>query len=294
MSQQRLVSVRQLIPQVCITFSLLTCCSCTDVVAVQEFARASRSVGRQFRPLANGGISSCERATSYLLEGQKAPNCAFFKEIEPPLLAVNNALFSYISSLGKLAGLDTSGTGASLTNLGADLKQADPSISDSALAKANAATGLAAALVNVLASGYQQKKMIGIIEKANPSVQQVAGFLDEYAAFRYSQQIRDEESRERAFCTQWTDPAVPEVQREPIAVDLLKRKCSADAKIQKQKLAAIAAYQEALRAVAAAHQQLYDDRHHWSASELVKQLSPAVTEISEAAQAMSRAFEEEQ
>ena len=207
---------------------------------------------------------------------------------------MNNSLFSYISSLGKLAGLDVSGTGTALTTLGADLKQADPSISASTLSKANAATGLAAALVNVLASGYQQKKMIGIIEKANPSVQQVASFLDEYAAFRYSQQIRDEQSRERLFCVQWTDPAVPEVQREPIAVDLLKRKCKADSDLQKHKLAAIASYQEALRSVAAAHQKLYDDRHHWNSKDLVKQLTPATTQISEAAQAMSNAFGEDQ
>jgi hypothetical protein len=294
MSQQRLVSPTRLIPRFCITLILLTCCSCTDVIAVQEFAKASRSVGREFKPLANGGISSCERATSYLMEGQRPPDCAFYKGIEPPLLVVNNSLFSYISSLGKLAGLDASETGASLTNLGGDLKRADPSISNESLGKANAATGLAAALVNVLASGYQQKKMIEVIEKANPSVQQVASFLDEYAAFRYSQQIRDEQSREKAFCTQWTDPAVPEVQREPIAVDLLKRKCASDASIQRQRLAAIAAYQEALRSVATAHQKLYDDRHRWSAPELVKQLSPATIQISEAAQAMNRAFGEEQ
>jgi hypothetical protein len=291
MSQQRSVSV---ISRICIALLLVTCCSCTDVVAVQDFAKASRSVGRAFKPLANGGISSCERATSYVMEGQRAPDCAFLKEIEPPLLAVNNSLFSYISSLGKLAGLDASGTGASLTNLGADLKQADPSLSSENLGKANAATGLAAALVNVLASGYQQKKMIEVIEKANPSVQQVTSFLDEYAAFRYAQQIHDEQSRERAFCTQWTDSALAEVKREPIAVDLLKRKCAADANIQRQKLAAIAAYQEALRSVAAAHQKLYDDRHHWSAPELVKQLSPATIQISVAAQAMTNAFGEEE
>ena len=293
MSQQRSIRVPRLMPQVCTLLILLACCSCTDVAAVQEFAMASRSVGRQFRPLANGGIRSCERATSFVLKGQEPSDCAFFVKIEPPLLAVNNALFSYISSLGKLAGLDVSGTGTSLTTIGASLQQADPRISESTLSKANAAAGLAAALVNVLASGYQQKKMIGIIEKANPSVQQVASFLDEYAAFRYSQQLRDEQSREQLFCAQWTDPDVPEVKREPIAVDLLNRKCKADEATQKQKLAAIASYQDALRSVAAAHQKLYDDRHHWNTAQLVTQLAPATTQISDAAQAMSRAFAEE-
>jgi hypothetical protein len=293
MSQHRAISVPRLVKQVCTVLILLACCSCTDVAAVQEFAMASRSVGRQFRPMANGGNASCERATSFLLEGQTPPNCAFFKEVEPPLLAVNNSLFSYIGSLGKLAGLDASSTGASLTTIGADLQQADPQISAATLAKANAATGLAAALVNVLASGYQQKKMIGIIEKANPSVQQVASFLDEYAAFRYAQQIRDEQLREQLFCAQWADPDVPKVQREPIAVILLKRNCKADDATQKQKLAAIASYQDALRSVAAAHQKLYDDRHRWSSAELLKQLSPATTKISDAAQAMSKAFAEE-
>lgn len=293
MSQQRSVSVPRLIPQVCTVLILLACCSCTDVAAVQDFAKASRSVGRQFLPMANGGITSCERETSFLLAGQKAPDCAFFTKIEPPLLAVNNSLFSYISSLGKLAGLDVSATGASLTTIGADLQQADPTISAATLSKANAATGLAAALVNVLASGYQQKKMIEIIEKANPSVQQVASFLDEYAAFRYAQQIRDEQMRETLFCTQWTDQDVPEVQREPIAVKLLTRNCTTDAAMQKQKLAAIAAYQDALRSVATTHQKLYDDRHRWNSAELLKQLTPATTQISDAAQAMSKAFGEE-
>jgi hypothetical protein len=269
---------------------LLFACSCTNVAAVQQFAQASQQVGAGFQPLASEGVESCHRATTFLLSGQSAPDCAFVTSIEPSLLAVNQSLFSYISSLGKLASLEVSHTGSSLQNLGADLKLADPGISDMNLSRANAAAGLASALVNIVASGYQQRKMIAIIEHSNNSVQQVAGFLDEYAAYRYAQQFKDEQSRERAFCAQWTDPAVPEVAREPIAVDLLKRKCAADLRQQTERLIAVQEYQQALRSIANSHQKLYDERHRWNTPELATDLAPAIKELSDAAKAMQKAF----
>ena len=264
--------------------------SCTDVIAVQQFAQASREVGIQFRPLAVDGLRSCHRAATYLLSGQAVSNCLFFESAEPTLLAVNNGLFSYISSLGRLADLDAGKTAGSLQNVGAELQQADPKISADSLNKANASIGLASALVDVMASRYQQKKMVAIIEHSNSAVQQVAGFLDVYAAFRYAQQIRDEQSRELAFCTQWTDPAVPGVATEPIAVDLLKRRCTADFDSQAEKIAAIQKYQQALRDVASAHQKLYEARNRWNTRQLVTDLAPAISQISEAAQAMKKAF----
>jgi hypothetical protein len=269
---------------------LLFACSCTNVAAVQQFAQASQEVGAEFEPLVSEGIESCHRATSFLLSGQSAPDCAFFQSIEPPLLAVNQSLFSYISSLGKLASVEVGHTGNSLQNLGADLKHADPGMSATNLSRANASAGLASALVDILASGYRQRKMLAIIEHSNNSVQQVVSFMDEYAAYRYAQQFKDEQSRERAFCVQWTDPAVPEVAREPIAVDLLKRKCAADLQQQAERLVAVEKYQQALRSIASAHQKLYDERNRWNTPQLARDLAPAVKELSDAAQAMQKAF----
>jgi hypothetical protein len=290
-----LFPTRSLAVQRLLRIGLLTCvvflaCSCTDTASVHEFARASQQVGAEFPPMAADGLASCHRASTFLLAGQTAPDCTFFQSIEPPLLAVNNSLFAYISSLGKLADVNTGELSGSLKNLGPDLQRADPGISAVNLGRADAAVGLAGALVNVLASGYKQKKMMTIIEHSNDSVQKVAGFLDEYAAYRYAEQIRDEEMRERAFCIQWTDPAVPEVAREPIAVDLLKRRCAADYSIQTEKLAAIKKYQDALKAVASAHQKLYDQRNKWNTAQLITSLAPAVTQISDAATAMNKAF----
>jgi hypothetical protein len=269
---------------------LILACSCTDVTAVQHFAEESQKVGEQFQPLADDGFNSCQRATTFLLPGNPAPDCNFFPSIEPSLLAINHALFAYIASLGKLASVNTGNTAASLQNLGSDLKRADPGISDANLGKANASLSLAGALVNVLASGYQQKKLAEIIGKANDPVQQVTSFMDEYAAFRYAQQFKDEQSREKAYCVQYTDQSVPEVAKEPIAVGLLSRACKADFQKQADRLAAVQKYQEALRAIASAHQKLYDERHRWNTKQLATDLLPATKELSDAADAMNKAF----
>jgi hypothetical protein len=77
---------------------------------------------------------------------------------------------------------------------------------------------------------------------------------------------------------------------EPVATDLLARKCEADkVKIEKQEMA-IADYQKALATIAKTHQKLTDTAGHWDAQQLLKDLGPETVDLGKAAVAVNKAF----
>ena len=83
-------------------------------------------------------------------------------------------------------------------------------------------------------------------------------------------QIRDEEMREKSLLRPMDRFDPGGWSREPIAVDLLTCRSigRADYSTQIEKLAAIKKYQDALKAVASAHQKLYDQRNKWNSAQL--------------------------
>jgi hypothetical protein len=279
--------------KIAILTSVILLCSCVDLGKVGEFAKASQDVGATFKSITVEGSASCERATSYLLPGQQAPDCDFYAKVAPDLLKINDALFAYICGLGKLATADPSKVADGLKDVTAGLKQADPKISQAAQDQAKAATGLATALANVLTSEYRQHALAKVIEEANGDaehpgpIKQVTAFLSDYAAEKYLQGLDDEHVLETNYCD---EKAEKYRVSEPLALDLFKRKCAADdARIQ-QKKDAIAKYRKALSVIAIAHQKLYESRNTWTAKQLATTLGPEILQLTDAASSMEKAF----
>ncbi len=268
--------------------SLMVVCACTDTDEITQFAKASKAVGQAFPNIAEQGEASCKRANSFINQ-QRNPlpelDCGIYPKLKPALVKVNEVLFDYIGSLGKLAAADTSKVSGGFDKLSTDLKQADPNISKANQDKVSAASGLAKAITNLWAKGYRQHELSKIIQGNNKAVQDVTQFLSEYAAAKYQQSFSDEWRYEDSYCDAMKAPAA-----EPLATDLLDRTCKADKPHIDAQVKAITDYQKALSTIAATHQKLYDEAGHWDSKKLVQDLGPEIVSLGKAAASVNKAF----
>ncbi|MGA2115182.1 MAG: hypothetical protein ABSH56_10590 [Bryobacteraceae bacterium] len=275
----------------CLTAGVAVSClfivACVDLDQITQFAKASQDVGKTFSGIADEAKASCSRANSFInAQNPLTPlPCDFYAAGNPPVVKINDALFSYIAAVGKLAAADLSKEGGGFDSISADLKQADPKISAADQSKAAAVGALAKAITNLLTNGYRQHELSKIVAESNEAVQKVTEFLSQYAADKYRQSMADEWRYENSYCT-----GVLPATAEPIASDLLKRKCEADKSRIDLQLKAIDAYKSALATVAATHQKLYDERGHWGASQLFKDISPGTASLGSAAVSVHKAF----
>jgi hypothetical protein len=282
-------------PIVCVAVLLLGFCGCANLGEVAQFAKASQDVGKAFPAMADEAKAACNRANSFINAQNDLPklHCEFYDQVNPslpkantPSLAiVNAALFNYISSLGNLASDDLSKVSGGFSSLSADLKQADPQIATASLSQAAAAGGLAKAIANIWASGYRQEKLAQIVAGNNEAVQAVAVFLSDYAAAKFLQSFEEERRYESSYCDLMKSPTA-----EPLATDLLVRKCAADQSRIEAKKKAVMKYQDALKTIAKTHQKLDDERGHWDSARLAKELLPEIVDLGSAAVSINQAF----
>jgi len=266
-------------------FTLLI--GCTDLGEVTQFAEASANVGKTFPAMASAAKDACAKANTFgHLNSNNLPelDCSIYDRLNAPLEQVNDALFGYIASIGKLASKDVSSAAAGLKNVSTDLKQADPTISTSNQNKASAATSLATAITNIWASRYREHELEKLVGESNPHVQSVAAFLSDYAADKFRQSFEDEWRYENSYCTGTSST------REPIAVDLLRMMCSRDKEKVDRKLAAVEAYQAALQTIAQTHNKLNDERGHWDLKQLSKDIGPQIVSLGSSAVTINKAF----
>jgi hypothetical protein len=275
-------SWRLILPLVVLVL-MLSVCSCVDLTSVVQFAKSSQDVGNSFKLLVDDTLATCKGAHDFFPPGKTPLDCTQYESLEPKLTAINEVLFEYIASLGKLAGPISSTN--PFENVGDELKNADPNITEADQTKAKAAGGLFSALSQVALNGYQQRRLTAIIRDTNPSVQNVVGFLSGYAADQSIETIRNTWTLENEFCV-----GQPQVHaNEPLAIKLLGIKCEEDSAHKDAKLAAVKKYQDALQVIANTHAKLTDPKS-WTTVELVKYLAPQIAELGSAAIAMRSAF----
>ena len=266
-----------------VVLSMLGISSCVDTASVVQFAKASQDVGNSFKLIADETLSTCKGAHDFSPAEKTPLDCTEYEALKPRITAINDVLFDYIASLGKLAAPISSTN--PFENLIQQLQNSDPSISEADQAKASAAGNLFSALNQIALSGYQQHRITTIIHDANLSVQSVVGFLSGYAADQSAQMIRNTWTLESEFCV-----GQPQVHAaEPLAVKLLGMKCEEDRARKEAKLAAVEKYQDALKIVADTHAKLSDPKS-WTTAKLVKYLAPQIEKLGSAAFSMREAF----
>ena len=270
----------------CVAALLLATCGCVDLDGITQFAKVSQDVGKAFPVIADEAAASCNRANSFITEkNQVTPlPCEIYPALKPSLVKVNAALFDYIARLGKLASVDLSSVPGGWDSLPADLEKADPKISPDNQAKAAAASELANAITSLLMKGYRQREVSKNIGESNTAVQEVTQFLSGYAAGKYHQSLKDEWRYERSYCDAMTTTA------EPLASDLLARKCNADKSRIDLQLQGIEDYEKSLVTIAETLKKLDEERKHWDAKQLSRDLGPAIISLGNAAVSVSNAF----
>jgi hypothetical protein len=262
--------------------SALAVTSCLDTSSVTQFAKTSQDVGNNFKSIADQTLATCKWAHNFFPSGTQPLDCAKYEGIEPQLTAVNDALFAYVASLGKLAApiSDTN----PFKSVGADLQKADSSISKQDQSLASAAGGIFGALNQIALAGYQQHRLEEIMRATDKDVRDTTAFLSGYAAHESAEAIRNTWTLEHEFCV-----AQPQVTTgEPLAARLLAIKCDEDETSEQTKLQAIESYQKALKVIADTHAKLSGTRN-WQTRDLVKFLAPQMTELSADSLSMRRA-----
>jgi hypothetical protein len=228
------------------------------------------------------GLTSCEETNK--MRGPDAEDCArlFGPGAQDPLNKVNDTLFAYVASLGKLSGVDVSGFNFSA--VATDLKTAGASTDIQT--KASAAGGLATAVAKVVVSGYEQAKLSKVIGEQNASVGKVIAFLHDYAADKYLREFGSQKSAITNFCAAERDKH----GNEPLALMLFAKACREEEAAANRRMEAVRKYREALKAVERAHQKLAESRTKWSVPELAKMLGPEIQQINDAAGKLKAAF----
>lgn len=263
--------------------SALAMTSCLDTSSVTQFAKTSQDVGNNFKSIADQTLETCKWAHNFFPSGTEPLDCSKYEGIEPQLVAVNDALFAYIASLGKLAAPISSAN--PFGSIGSDLKKADSSISTEDQTLASAAGGIFGAINQVALSGYQQHRLEEIMRSTDKDVQDTVVFLSGYAAHESGEIIQNTWTLEHEFCVGQSQVSG---SSEPLATKLLAIKCDEDETSEQAKLKAIESYQKALKVIAETHAKLSGTRN-WKTQDLVKFLVPQITQINACALSMRQA-----
>jgi hypothetical protein len=266
-----------------IVVSALAMISCLDTSSVTQFAKTSQDVGNNFKSIADQTLATCKWAHNFFPPGTQPLDCTKYEGIEPQLTAVNDALFAYIASLGKLAAPISSAN--PFSSIGSNLKTADSSISTEDQTLATAAGGIFGALNQVALSGYQQHRLEEIMRSTDKDVQDTVAFLSGYAAHESGEIIQNTWTLEHEFCVGQSQVSAS----EPLATKLLAIKCDEDETSEQAKLKAIESYQKALKLIAETHAKLSGTRN-WKTQDLVKYLAPQIAQVGAAAFSMRQAL----
>ncbi len=267
---------------VLLTGLALLLCACVDLTVVGQFAKSSLEVGEGFKSVMAEGLTSCEETNK--MRGPDVEDCAklFGPGAQDPLNKVNETLFAYIASLGKLSGVSV--TGFNSDAIAADLKTAGAS--SDIQTKATAASGLGTVIEKVLAGSYEQAKLSKIIGEQNASVGKVVSFLHDYAADKYLREFSNQKTVIANFCAAERDRHA----NEPLALLLFARACRDEEAAANRRMEAVRKYREALRAVESGHKKLAESRTKWSLPELAKMLGPEIQQLNDAAGKLKAAF----
>jgi len=133
-----------------ILLSILATASCVDLTEIAQFAKSSQDVGNNYKRLADDTVATCHSAAKFFPQGRTPIDCDRYVQLESELAKVNDVFFAYIASLGKVASVAP--PKAAFSNVGTELQQADPQITQAQLGQAKAA-GLADALSKIVLSG---------------------------------------------------------------------------------------------------------------------------------------------
>lgn len=241
-------------------------CARMNLVAVQNFASVSQQATEQFPDLAADIYGSCVRAAQFESElptQQKVQQrCGQFKQLAPGLVAANKVLAEYLFALGTLAADQTVAYGPALAGL-AQSVQANTTFQP---AQVKAVSGILGFLLEAQAGRYRQQQVKAAIAATNGDLKVLIPALKAIIGQDYNRLLLIEEQTMTAYY----QGKIRAGKGQPLLVAVIKNQWQDQRTTLTQKKAAVAAYIKILDQIAAAHQQLYNDRGTLSSLETIQ------------------------
>lgn len=251
---------------------------CANLAAIEEFGRASADAAGYAR-LSDEYAESALVKQRYTMEGEAGQRALLDAEHQKrkaqavQLQLQHRALASYMEALADLAG---EGVPVADDEIGG---MVDAAVGASYLNEASAAPlkTLAQALTSAALDGYRQRELKQLIAANNAPIQAVlASLIQSVQAFDASLKV------ERAAANRYyrsLHARARENEREPVAAEMIWGGGQLTAAGYDERDKAIAPYAESLRAIAAAHQALYDGRERISDKQVLAQLRKYTRQI---------------
>src|ERR1039458_5895317 len=258
---------------------LLVLGSCATPDAVRQFVTTARDATVRFSPFVQDIADSCvrrklaERPVTEIADtaGLATGACKEDFHLAPDLLGSMNVLAGYLNALNSLASNGTVSYDKEIDGF-ADKVQ---STAKFPVPATDAVKGLAKFLVDAVASGYQRKKLVDALKKADPHVTALTDTLGHIIGVEY---VRDLDNEADSLQNRYIDAMRSDQHNGAVAL-LLQRQWMRDLATLQQDRAAAIGYQKVLEKVRDGHKQLASRAGQWSASELAKELVPYTASI---------------
>lgn len=258
---------------------------CLDLSEVGKFAALSESANASFPALVADIQDSCDRRANYAPEDRRQEvllHCQNLSISKDGLLQAQQVLLNYMEALKNLSSDKTVTYGQRLDALPGALSKSG--LDDN---QVKATTGLAKILTDAAIGGYRRREVRKLVGETNPAIQTLTAALKKVISVGYMTELDLEEEATKAF---YETNLKEHAKQEPLTALLVKRRWADDLdEVQKRKSAGLA-YGKVMDSIAQGHQKLYDSRNRWSTKELVKQLSPEISDIYKSTQEVYKAF----
>lgn len=245
--------------------SLVLLSACADLRAIRQFADRSAQAA-QGTALREDYVQSLERQKRYQGRAQLEELdrlAAERKKQQPGLAALQQGVEGYLKAVGALAADDVIVYDSSLDALATSLTGANW-VSAS---QVQAGASLAKLLAKAATDAYRQRQLKRLIAEANADFQIVVEALAGIAERDFVGSLENE----GVAADKYYRAILAEAEHAPpqqAAIALVRERWQEKQDALAAKQAACRAYAQALRKIGAAHQLLYDQRHHLSARQL--------------------------
>lgn len=272
--------------------------SCVELKAIRKFAATSAVVGQKFPALSADVYGSCTRRYKYRFyrvaqfnarqmkeidELKDAENletfqsslpvetiaaerdCRRFKEIELSVVALNQALVTYMQTMGDLAADDLTSYDKKLDALGSSITGAGFFNEN----EVGAGKNLAKFILDATTNFYRRKKLKTAIETRNEDVKLLAQALKRFVGQNYILELRNEQRQLNNYYQATIQEHQDRVKNaDPLLVLPIKAMWNPEQERLQSRIDAAEAYVKILDNVSAGHQKLYDSRNNLNSKEM--------------------------
>lgn len=306
------------LPMIAVFF--LACSGCADTTAILSFAKMAPDP-TAIQSLGNAYAQELDRREEIKLLGDDAPVVDL--ESKDKLRAsqvigiteIDKAIREYVQALGALASGSIVQSTASVTNVTTGLTAWKTALPAAGITTADVTLigKLVQSIADLAESGYQNAKLTQIVEKSEVPLQKLVGAQVEIVSMgirpsiiEIQKSLKDKEELQKymgddiegwKLTAQKDKSALPKTNQSRniiytefgstdahVARYLLTRSFEADNTVLQAQANAADAYVKALKAVAAAHTQLYKNRTHLLTKDMVNQIRPLAQESYKALQ----------